>query len=99
MKAARVLVCLLILAVWRQALPAQQAPANLSGADLYRTSCAACHGEDGKGPPPGRRLAVETPDLTECSFASREPDADWMAVIHQGGPVRAFAETMPAFGE
>jgi mono/diheme cytochrome c family protein len=70
-----------------------------SGESLYGAACAACHGVDGKGPPAGRRLSVPTPDLTDCSFASREPDADWMAVIHQGGPVRAFDATMPAFGE
>ncbi|HSL68912.1 MAG TPA: c-type cytochrome [Longimicrobiales bacterium] len=69
------------------------------GAGLYRAACAACHGADGKGPPEGRKLTVPTPDLTDCSFATREPDADWMAVIHQGGPVRKFDETMPAFGE
>ena len=85
--------------VWTNALEAQAPVSSDSGDGLYRASCAACHGVDGKGPPAGRRLAVETPDLTECSFASREPDADWMAVIHEGGPVRAFAETMPAFGE
>lgn len=91
---------LVSLAAWYDALSAQQTTvANANGAVLYRTSCAACHGADGKGPPAGRKLAVPTPDLTDCSFASREPDADWTAIIHQGGPVRAFAEIMPAFGE
>ena len=69
------------------------------GAALYRTACAACHGVDGTGPPPERKLTVPTPDLTDCSFASREPDADWIAIMHQGGPVRAFDSSMPAFGE
>ncbi|MEX2283746.1 MAG: c-type cytochrome [Gemmatimonadota bacterium] len=69
------------------------------GAVLYRAACAACHGPDGRGPPPERKLSVPTPDLTDCSFASREPDADWLAVMHQGGPVRAFDASMPAFGE
>ncbi|MGH7466571.1 MAG: c-type cytochrome [Longimicrobiales bacterium] len=79
---------------------AQQAgPDRSSGEALYKAACAACHGVDGTGPPAGRKLNVPTPDLTDCSFASREPDADWMAVIHQGGPVRAFDQTMPAFGE
>lgn len=76
-----------------------QAQQIAGGAELYRTSCAACHGRDGKGPPPERKLTVPTPDLTDCSFASREPDADWFAVMHQGGPVRAFDSSMPAFGE
>jgi hypothetical protein len=42
---------------------------------------------------------VPVPDFTDCSFATREPDADWLAIIHQGGPVRAFDAMMPAFGE
>jgi hypothetical protein len=41
----------------------------------------------------------ELPDFSDCSFASREPDADWVVIAHQGGPVRGFSEMMPAFGE
>jgi hypothetical protein len=29
----------------------------------------------------------------------REPDADWSAIIHRGGPVRGFDSMMPAFEE
>jgi hypothetical protein len=39
------------------------------------------------------------PDFTECSFATREPEADFYAVAHEGGPVRAFSPIMPAHGE
>ena len=42
---------------------------------------------------------VEVPDFTDCDFAAREPDADWYAVIHDGGPVRGFDRMMPAFGQ
>ena len=71
-----------------------------SGADLYAAACANCHGIDGRGAP----LAVvdfsePLPDFTDCSFATREPDADWLAVTHDGGPARAFARMMPAFGQ
>jgi len=47
------------------------------------------------------RLGLETPlpDFTSCNFASREPDADWVAVAHRGGPVRGFSDAMPAFGD
>lgn len=73
---------------------------DTAGEALYRLGCASCHGTDGKGVPADRRaFAVEVPDFTECSFSSREPDADWLAVVHAGGPVRAFDPTMPAFGE
>ena len=39
------------------------------------------------------------PDFTDCSFNSREPAADWFAISHDGGPVRAFDARMPAFGQ
>ena len=39
------------------------------------------------------------PDFSDCSFASREQDGDWLAIVHEGGPVRGFSTTMPAFGE
>ena len=71
-----------------------------TGAELYGAACAACHGPDGRGQPPSVvGFAIPLPDLSDCGFASREPDADWLAVAHGGGPVRAFDRTMPAFGE
>jgi mono/diheme cytochrome c family protein len=71
-----------------------------TGRDLYDAACAACHGADGRGVT-RTTVGFETPlpDFTDCSFGTREPDADWAAVIHDGGPARAFAEIMPAFGE
>jgi mono/diheme cytochrome c family protein len=75
-------------------------PANASGEQIYRASCSACHGSDGKGQSEsvvGFPPAI--PDFRDCNFASREPDADWFAVIHDGGPVRAFDPMMPAFGD
>ena len=74
--------------------------AQETGAELYASACAACHGADGSGNTPaqlGFDLAI--PDFTDCDFAVREPDADWFAVIHDGGPVRGFDRMMPAFGE
>lgn len=70
------------------------------GADIYARACANCHGADGRG---GARdaLAFEDPlpDFTDCSFSTREPNADWIAIVHEGGPARAFGRMMPAFGE
>ncbi len=69
-------------------------------AELYRDACAACHGEDGQGLSREEvGFATPLPDFTDCSFTSREPDPDWHAVIHEGGPVRAFDRMMPAFGD
>jgi mono/diheme cytochrome c family protein len=72
----------------------QEAP---DGAALYAV-CASCHGLDGAGTP-GLQLPAPVPDFSDCSFASREPDADWIAVAHDGGPARGFDESMPGFGE
>lgn len=67
---------------------------------IYETSCATCHGADGTGAAPSMlAFEEEPPDFTECTFATREPDADWIAVAHDGGTVRGFSRMMPAFGE
>ncbi len=69
-----------------------------TGAELYGKACVACHGRDGKTV---SRAAVahtdRSPDFTDCRFAQREADADWLSIIHEGGPARAFAQMMPAF--
>ena len=69
-------------------------------AQLYRSACAACHGLDGRG-----RSTAEIgfdnalPDFTDCDFSAREQNGDWSAIVHRGGPVRAFSRRMPAFGD
>jgi mono/diheme cytochrome c family protein len=70
-----------------------------TGEQLYVESCATCHGLDGRGKEAGvLGFDVPTPDFTDCQFAPREPNADWVTVAHQGGPVRGFSNRMPAFG-
>lgn len=68
------------------------------GAALWEARCAPCHGSDGRGASGEAMFDRPMPDLTDCSFAAREADADWMAVTHQGGPARGFSELMPGFG-
>jgi mono/diheme cytochrome c family protein len=70
-----------------------------SGRALYLAACAACHGAGGQGAPRSQvGFDVPLPDFTDCSFATREPDGDWGAIVAQGGPARGFSEMMPAFG-
>jgi len=67
---------------------------------VFRDACATCHGQSGRGAPAdhlGFDLAL--PDFTDCNFAPREADADWVAVASYGGPVRAFSRMMPAMGD
>jgi hypothetical protein len=73
--------------------------AGKTAAQQYNETCAACHGNDGAGKDAtALGFDVPTPDFTDCSFASREPDADWVTVAHEGGPARGFSRHMPAFG-
>lgn len=71
----------------------------MSGSELYGVACAACHGVDGTGVPSSQvGFQIPLPDFSDCRFASREPDGDWLAVAHEGGRARGFDRTMPAFG-
>jgi mono/diheme cytochrome c family protein len=79
---------------------AAEAQEGASGRELYLAACAACHGADGTGQAPALLgFDVPVPDFTDCSFATPEADADWFAIVHDGGPVRAFDRRMPSFGE
>ena len=68
------------------------------GTRLFDADCAACHASDGRG-----RSSAEVgfdlplPNFTDCRFATPEPDKDWSAIIHRGGPQRGFDRIMPAF--
>jgi mono/diheme cytochrome c family protein len=95
------LAALFLLPVLFASLASSPEPPNQEpdGQRLYRAACAACHGLDGRGQPRAT-VGFDTPlpDFTDCAFATPEPDADWFAVVHEGGPVRAFDRRMPAFG-
>ncbi|MGD2134861.1 MAG: cytochrome c [Gemmatimonadales bacterium] len=98
---AAVLILTSPLAAQRSAADGvQQSYADMMGAELYDASCANCHGATGAGVPQ-TTLGFDTPpaDFTDCSFASREPDGDWVGVAHEGGPLRGFFHMMPAFGD
>jgi len=74
--------------------------ATPDGAALFKADCAACHGPDGRGRSTAEvGFDLPLPNFTDCDFATREPDSDWSAIIHRGGPVRSFDRIMPAFGE
>ena len=70
-----------------------------SGKQIYQTNCATCHGQNGRGArPEDTGLDIPVPNFTDCAFTTRETETDWVGLVHQGGPVRAFDERMPAFG-
>ena len=73
--------------------------AAAGGKEVYARACAACHGPGGRGVSQARLgFDAAVPDFTDCSFATREATADWVAVAHEGGPVRGFSRFMPSFG-
>lgn len=79
-------------------LVAAEEPALDSGRAVYQAACASCHGSDGRGAPASLiTLDTPPPDFTDCDFANREPDSDWMGIAYEGGPSRGFSEFMPAF--
>jgi hypothetical protein len=90
----------LVLAAVLLAATVSEAQEIASGRELYLGACAACHNEDGTGLSP-RVLGfdAEVPDFTDCSFQTPEADPDWFAIVHEGGPVRAFDRHMPSFGD
>lgn len=72
--------------------------ASAEGKQLYDAACSTCHGPDGRGMPKEHVGFEEAlPDFTDCRFAAREPDGDWLGVVHLGGPSRSFSKMMPSF--
>jgi mono/diheme cytochrome c family protein len=90
---------LVVIAVLPATLLAGRQPGARTGRQIFEAACSQCHGVNGTG---NHKAAVgfeqPLPDLTDCNF-TREADADWFAIIHNGGPVRAFNRLMPSFAE
>lgn len=95
----RVWLAALLTTLGASAAVAAPADSGRSGRELYLETCAACHGADGRGEPArDARYPKQPPDFTDCNFATREANSDWLAVSHVGGPARGFDRRMPAFG-
>src|SRR5581483_2641392 len=98
-------VALVFSMVWIQGIVFSQTRGRLqlrTGKEIFEAGCAACHGHDGKGMPQttvGFERPSTFPDFTDCKSTSREADAFWSAIIHDGGPARGFSPIMPSFRE
>lgn len=70
--------------------------AGSGGADLFKTHCVPCHGQDGKGTDLGKQLAamaegVEFPDFTSVEWQEKETDERMTEQIKNGSPGRMFS--------
>ena len=89
-----------IFAAWTIAHAADAVAQSRAGREVYEAACATCHASDGRGVAAAAAdYPLPRPDFTDCNFATREPDVDWLAVSHAGGPARGFNRLMPAYGE
>jgi mono/diheme cytochrome c family protein len=77
-------------------------PGTLSGADLFRTFCASCHGSSGRGDGPmAGQLRRDPPDLTTFQMRNRGVfPADRLRRIIDGMEIAAHGNrTMPVWGD
>jgi mono/diheme cytochrome c family protein len=81
---------------------AGKAPVELSGKEMFKYYCAACHGEDAKGHGPvAPALKVPPPDLTALSKGNsgKFPEEHFVSVLKNGAnaPTHGTAD-MPIWG-
>lgn len=73
-----------------------------TGEEIFKAACIGCHGPGGVGQPQtilGFEPPPAFPDFTDCLGSAREKRSDWSAILHEGGPIRAFSEIMPSWKE
>jgi mono/diheme cytochrome c family protein len=59
------------------------------GRDLYKATCAPCHGETGKGDGPASRIFKPPPrDHTDAAYMDTITDADMARTIQMGGAIK-----------
>ena len=82
----------LLLAGWVTSHPGVE-----KGREIYKQSCAQCHGQDGNGNPEWES-DVRPIALTDCGTTA-EPTELWESIVRRGGPPHGLSSVMPAFEE
>ncbi len=75
--------------------PGEGGPATIP--QMWGAWCARCHADDGTGKVTEPTITVVPMDLTDCSWTTAEPDADWERAIAKGGPGVGLSPEMPGF--
>lgn len=81
------------------AMPAAAAADLDAGKAIFESTCAVCHGANGRPDPDNpvvKGLGVIPADLSDPLFNSREPAGDWEMVIKHGGHAMGIGDKMPA---
>ncbi len=74
--------------------PVKQSPESVAiGRRHFRTFCAPCHGEGGKGDGPVSAKFIPPPDLTNPALHKARTDGYWHSYMSVGGVI------MPSYGE
>lgn len=78
------------------AAPSAGANADAVCPDVYRSRCAACHGEQGRGDGLAARSLVNPPrDFADSDWARKRSDGELFAIIHDGGLAHGLSASMP----
>jgi mono/diheme cytochrome c family protein len=88
--------------LFAQSLKYTKPPNVGNGARIFKTTCVACHGNDGRGAPQttaGFERPDTFPDFTRCDQTTPEPNSAWKDVITHGGLSRGFSQIMPVWGK
>ena len=88
---------------------ASPTPAVRTGQEVFASTCAACHGEEGEGQPNWHirnpNSTLPAPPLNGDGHTWHHPDGLLYRVVSQGGKIQetpsvpSFKSAMPAFGE
>ncbi|MEW6775219.1 MAG: cytochrome c [Bdellovibrionota bacterium] len=67
--------------------------------ERFLESCAACHGEKGKGDgPAGKLFPIQLPDFTNAEYMKGLSDEYLRQIISKGGAPMGRTPFMPGFG-
>ena len=73
----------------RSGKPALSPEVLAKGATIYKTTCAPCHGESGKGDGPAGKIFKPPPrDHTDAAYMDTLKDEEIAKIIQMGGAVK-----------